>query len=65
MKGLRMIDHDKELFEKRWNDEVELSKKLRDALHIAYDWMGREPGDEYEKAHFKQAAIQVIAALKS
>jgi predicted metalloendopeptidase len=60
-----MTDADKELFEKRWNDEVELTKKLRDALHLAYDWMGREPGDDYEKAHFKHAAKQVIDALKA
>ena len=35
------------------------------ALHLAYDWMGRQPKSEYDKAHFKSAAEKVEITLKN
>jgi hypothetical protein len=37
--------------------------ELKDALHLAYDWMGRETQDAYELVHLNQYKDRVQAAL--
>jgi hypothetical protein len=48
-----------------WHPQSAEAQRLRDALHLAYDWMGRmEPTSAWEAAHLDAATEQVQAALR-
>jgi len=39
--------------------------EMNAALHLAFDWMGREPVDSYQKAHLESAVAKVKTILAS